>query len=142
MARNNRFTNRIKQPPKEEEIRIQAAPEFKDSPEQRPPEFSLRYLQNGYCVNCCQREEKAALADTLFRLSQLTWAQIKNIGRHGNGFEKIARNSIKAPIPPHVSEDVDLIAFRFCSMAPMVGYRREATFFILWLDRAFTLYRH
>ncbi|WP_313382509.1 hypothetical protein [Pantoea sp.] len=142
MARNNRFANRIKQPPKEEAARIQAPPEFKDSPEQRPPEFSLRYLQDGYCVKCCQRDEKAALADTLFKLSQLTWAQIKNIGRHGNGFEKISRNSIKAPIPPHISEDVDFIAFRFCSMAPMVGYRREATFFILWLDRAFTLYPH
>lgn len=107
-----------------------------------PPEFSLRYLQKGFCVDACELKEKAALADKLFRLSQLSWAQIRQQDRHKLGYEKIARNAIRSGIPAHITEDVDLIAFRFCGMAPMVGYKYGATFYILWLDRAFTLYQH
>lgn len=110
--------------------------------DQSPPEFSLRYLQKGFCIDCCEQKEKAALADKLFRLSQLSWTEIRRQDRHKLGYEKIARNAIKSAIPVHVTEDVDLIAFRFCGMAPMVGYKREATFYILWLDRAYTLYNH
>ena len=44
---------------------------------------------------------------------------------------------------PHLTEDVQrLIAFRFAGNAPMVGYRVQAIFYILWLDRDFTLYDH
>jgi len=46
-----------------------------------------------------------------------------------------------APIPAHVTEDVQrFIAFRFSGRAPMVGYRVQAIFYLLWLDRNFTLY--
>ncbi|MDE1491932.1 hypothetical protein [Xenorhabdus bovienii] len=122
--------------------RLRIGPEFNDDSENRPPEFSLRYLQNNYCVDSCQRDEKAALSDSLFRLSQLTWSQIKQQHRHALGFEKIHRTAIKPAIPPHITEDVNLIAFRFSGMKPMVGYRRDSTFFIVWLDRDFTVYRH
>ncbi|WP_148297051.1 hypothetical protein [Candidatus Sodalis pierantonius] len=50
--------------------RISAHVEFSSPAEQRPPEFSLRYMQQDYCVGCCEKEEKAALADTLFKLSR------------------------------------------------------------------------
>lgn len=107
-----------------------------------PPIFSLRYLQKGYCVDCCERDEKAALADKLFRLSSLSWSEIRHLPRHGLGYEKIARSSLKAGIPAHITEDADFIAFRFCGKAPMVGYKLGGTFYIVWLDRAFTLYDH
>ncbi|MGJ0580402.1 hypothetical protein ACR71G_20665 [Xenorhabdus bovienii] len=122
--------------------RLRIGPEFDDHSENRPPEFSLRYLQDSYCVDSCQRDEKAALSDRLFRLSKLTWSQIKQQHRHALGFEKIHRTAIKPAIPPHITEDVNLIAFRFSGMKPMVGYRRDSTFFIVWLDRDFTVYRH
>ncbi|MDF7658312.1 hypothetical protein PUG81_04970 [Erwiniaceae bacterium L1_54_6] len=138
----SKVKNRIKKPQQEVSNTIAVPHEFKDPAEQRPPEFSLRYLQNGYCIDSCQQEDKAALADKMFRLSKLTWAQIKQQDRHGLGCEKLTRNTIKAAIPAHVTEDATLLAFRFNGMAPMVGYRREATFFILWLDRSFTLYNH
>ncbi len=62
--------------------------------------------------------------------------------RHGLGYERIEKNAIKCGIPSVVPDDTDLIAFRFAGNAPMVGYRKERTFFILWLDRDFTLYDH
>lgn len=107
-----------------------------------PPKFSLRYLQKDFCIDCCEKNEKAALADRLFILSKISWADIRKADRHGLGSEKISRDSIKAPIPAHVTEDVEFIAFRFCGKAPMVGYKLNSTFYILWLDRVFKLYNH
>ena len=106
------------------------------------PRFSLEYLQSDFCLSLCTQEEKASFADSLHKRSQLTWSQIKNQGRHHLGFEKIARHSLKSPVPSVATDDVEIIAFRFCGKAPMVGFRREATFFILWLDRFFCLYKH
>ncbi|MTB68566.1 hypothetical protein GKR48_17480 [Providencia sp. wls1943] len=110
--------------------------------ENNPPNFSLRYLQKGYCLDCCEKDEKAALSDKLFKLSQITWAEIKSLPRHGLGFEKISRSCIKSSIPPHITDDVELIAFRFCAKKPMVGYRKDSTFYLIWLDRTFKLYNH
>ncbi|MBW5843042.1 hypothetical protein H0I54_14625 [Yersinia kristensenii] len=138
----SKIKGRIKPPKQDESNSLKVHPEFRDSPEQRPPEFSLRYVQNAYCITNCQANEKVAFVDKLFRLSKLSWAQIKQVDRHSLGFEKLPRHSIKAGIPKHITDDVDLIAFRFCNKAPMVGYRREATFFILWFDRDFSLYDH
>ena len=113
-----------------------------ESPEQQPPTFSLRYMSKEFCLSECTKDEKAAFADTLYKLSQLTWSQINSSDRHGSGYERIAQNSIKAAISAHITEDVNLIAFRFCGMAPMVGYRDGAIFYVIWLDRSFKLYKH
>jgi len=90
----------------------------------------------------CNTEEKAAFADTLHKLSQLPWVQLKQSSRHGVGYEKISREAIQSGIPKHITEDVNFIAFRFHGLKPMVGYRDGNIFHILWLDRAFKLYKH
>lgn len=113
-----------------------------ESPEQQPPLFSLRYIQRGYSSEECTKDEKAALVDTFHLLSQMTWAEINRSNRHGRGYERISRTQIKPAIPAYVTDDVNIIAFRFCGQAPMVGYRDGAVFYILWLDRAFTVYPH
>ncbi len=114
----------------------------KTLPEQQKPIFSLHYLQKSHCLTNCDKEQKSAFADTLYKLSQLTWNQIASSSRHGAGYERISQNAIKAPIPSHLQSDVNLIAFRFCALAPMVGYREGNIFHVVWLDRAFTLYDH
>ncbi len=111
-------------------------------PEQEPPLFSLRYINKDYSISKCTKDEKSALVDTLYQLSQLTWNEIKASPRHGLGYEKIDRSAIKSSIPSHITVEINLIAFRFCGMAPMVGYRDGAIFYIIWLDRDFTLYPH
>ncbi|MEN8215514.1 MAG: hypothetical protein ABFS56_03910 [Pseudomonadota bacterium] len=113
------------------------------STQQEHPIFCLKYLdKENYSLSACTKEQKAAFAETLFRLSQLTWTTITNSPRHGLGYEKIARTSIRAPIPVHLTDDVTFIAFRFYGKAPMVGYRDGSIFHILWIDRDFTLYSH
>ena len=77
------------------------------------------------------------------KLSQLPWKELRQAPRHGLGYEKIKRHSIKSGIPLHITDDVDhFIAFRFHDKAPMVGHRQERIFYIFWIDRDFSLYDH
>lgn len=115
---------------------------IEETPDQQPPVFSLQYLQPGYTLGECDKDEAAAFAKMIGRLSQLTWSEIKTAARHGLGFEKIARNALKAPIPSHITDDVNFIVFRFSGLKPMVGYRDGAVFHVLWLDCKFRLYDH
>lgn len=108
------------------------------------PVFSLERLQTGdYCFSEMPQEHKALFGDAMFRRRHLTWSSIKSAPRHGLGFEKIARNQIRAPIPAFIKDDVDhFLAFRFSGLRPMVGYRVRDIFYILWFDHNFTLYPH
>lgn len=54
-------------------------------------------------------DEKAALADRLHELSQLTWQQIQQAPRHGQGSETIARTSMKVVVPPAITEDTPIL---------------------------------
>lgn len=95
-----------------------------------------------YSLAKCTDEEKKSFAETIWNLSKLTWLQIKGAHRHGLGTEKIDRASIRAAVPACVTEDVAILAFRFCGKAPMVGFRSGRIFHIIWFDRDFSLYRH
>src|ERR1700722_19256687 len=57
------------------------------------PIFNLEYLRGDYCLTKCSGEEKAAFADRLHRLSQLTWREIQLAPKHGVGHETISRDS-------------------------------------------------
>lgn len=129
--------------PKVRQGRRIKSPVTADAPDgQFPPIFSLQYMHTGkYGLNKCTREEKAEFADALYRLSQLTWNAIQCAPRQGMGFEKLPQNIIRANIPKHVTQDVTLLAFRF-SGKRMVGYRQRRTFYVLWIDRDFSLYDH
>jgi len=120
--------------------KMEAAPVL--NADNEPPMFSFRYLQKGYCISDCTKDEKAALATKLREMSSLTWYQLKTAPRHGMGKENISRSSIRAGIPRHVTEDTVFWAFRFAGKAPMVGYHSRGVFYVLWLDRVFTLYPH
>jgi hypothetical protein len=106
------------------------------------PTFCLRFIDPSYCITRCNQEEQSAFVDTLVRMSKMTWMELRGAHRHGLGSEKIDRAAIKRPIPPHITEDVAFLAFRFSGMKPMVGYRMQGMFHVVWFDRDFTLYNH
>jgi hypothetical protein len=59
------------------------------------------------------------------------------------GFEKIAKDSIKGSKPTFITEDLnEFLSFRFSGKKPMVGYRIQNVFYVLWFDLDFTLYKH
>ena len=135
--------SRIRKPRAETGLRISTPSSDQEIPDDRqPPVFCFRFLQKAFCVSDCQQEEKAALADKLHQMSQLTWEQLRQAGRMGQGYEIISRSAIQAPVPGNLTEDVRLLAFRFYGKAPMVGYRARRVFHVLWLDRGCTLYNH
>jgi len=141
------MTNRIKKQPGSESSRIKSHDSKKDTADSSPPIFSLHHLSKDYCLSNCVADEKIAFADTLFKLSRLSWSDLRQAPRHGLGYEKISRSSFKnsKSIPNHVTEDVNIIAFRFSGKKAMVGYRdpiERKLFHIVWLDREFSLYNH
>ena len=109
-----------------------------------PPIFSLERLQHGkYCLSNLDQEHKAMFAEAIFRRKSIPWNEIKKLGKHALGTEKIAKSSIKAAIPNFITDDVnDFLVFRYKGLNPMVGYRQKNVFFVLWFDHDFTLYDH
>ena len=110
--------------------------------DQEKPVFCLRFVDPVYCITLCDKDDKAAFAEKIRQMSQMTWVQLRTAHRHGAGSEKISHDAIKRPIPTNVPEDATLLAFRFSGMKPMVGYRMQNLFHIIWFDRDFTLYDH
>lgn len=122
--------------------RIKAPPVKSISSDAVNPIFSLRHLDKNFSLTKCTKEEKAAFADTLYKLSQLSWQELRQAPRHGLSYERISINAIRGAIPSHIAKEVGFIAFRFYGKAPIVGYRDGEIFHIVWVDREFKLYAH
>ena len=106
--------------------------------------ISLEFVQKRYCFEFLDKDEKAAVASSIFKRSKLQWLQIKNTHKHGLGMETIERNALKAPIPEIslIKPDTTFIALRFDEKKLMVGFRNGRIFYVLWFDRSFKLYNH
>jgi hypothetical protein len=103
----------------------------------------LRFSFEKFVMNCahpCEHSELISLIDRLRQLSGITWADVLQSHKHGFGTEKIAQYALKVTLP--VTPDVDVLAFRFEGKKPMLGFRDGAMFYVLWLDRDFTAYKH
>lgn len=114
------------------------------SPEQLSPVFSLEHLQRSHCVSTItDRSERGLFMDALLTLSRLSWAQINSAPRHGLGTEKMPADQIKAKIPSCVTDDVNLLVFRWKGKLPFVGFRDGRVLNILWIEQKFgDLYDH
>lgn len=124
-------------------IRPREEPVRQPESEERPPIFSFEYLQKGWCISDCQPVERSKMLERLRMLSSLSWADIRQQGRHKLGTETLARDAITgAQIPAFVTPDVRLIAFRAWDKVAMVGYKAERVFYVLWIDREAKLYKH
>lgn len=110
----------------------------------KPLVFSLERVQDGdYCFSKLDQADKAQFAEAIFKRRALTWNQINQADRHGLGHEKIPKAQIKAAIPKFITEDKDsFMVFRFSGLKPMVGYRVNDVFYVLWFDHNFSLYPH
>jgi hypothetical protein len=133
----------IKKPVLNTGKKVKAPELIQRTPDTDHPVFCFRYIAKGYDLSICTNDESTALVKRLAALSQMTWEQIRLAHRHGMGTEKIARTSINGSMPTWATADVDyFLALRFLGKAPFVGHRQGQIFHILWIDRAFTLYKH
>lgn len=129
-------------PPSVKKGKRLAAPEPPIDSGREPPAFCFRYAARGYKILDCNRDQKAALSVTLHQLTERTWNELISIGRHKRGCEKITRGQLKIPVPEHITEEVSLWAFRFCGMAPIIGYRSGRIFHIICIDPSLSAYDH
>lgn len=107
------------------------------------PIFCFKYLNCDYDLNRCTTPEKVALIEQIIRFSNMIWNEIQLAPRHGLGSEKIAVNCIRPGLPAILTADVKhLLALRFLGKAPFVGWRNKFVFHVLYIDRAFELYKH
>jgi len=116
---------RPKKPKKQRSAKLNISESEEINPDQLPPTFSLRHISNDYDISKLDKDEKAAFANTLHKLSKFTWSELKAKPRQKLGFEKIKRKSINVGIPNSITEDVNFISFRFSGMKPMIGYRTK-----------------
>ena len=114
------------------------------SPEQQPPVFSFEYVQRSHCISLMEdRADRGLLLDALHTLGSMTWSQINSAPRHGLGYEKMPMDKMKAKRPSCVTDDVNLLVFRWKGKLPFVGFRDGRIFNILWIERSFgDLYDH
>lgn len=113
-----------------------------DDSDDNPPVFCLRYLVRKFGIGDCDKNQKAAFADTLRKLSQLKWRELRQSNYQKLGYEIIARPSILVGIPPVVTPEVNIISFRCFGVAPMIGFRDRSVLHIVWLDPKRRVYRH
>lgn len=106
------------------------------------PIFSLRYLVPSHGIAGQSDDVKAAILDAFHVRSQSTWADLKSSGRHQHGCEKIEQTALRVPLPTNVTPDQTILSFRCVGMKPMVGFREEDRFHILWFDLNRDVYDH
>lgn len=113
------------------------------SSNKQSPLFSFEFVDDQFGIAQCDKDERSGLIDTLRIMGQLTWEDLELGRRHANGKEKIQIGQIKGRKPRIITPDVEHVyAFRFHGKKPMVGLRSDRIFYIIWLDRSFTLYDH
>ncbi len=136
------MSKRIKSKAPLQGLKVRAHDAPHQSWDKRPIVFSFCNLAHSHCVEQCTDGEKVHVLDALWKRGRMTWAEIKQAPRHGLGCEKIAQNSLQVPLPVCVTPDTTILSFRCIGLAPMIGYRDEDRFHILWIDREFNCYNH
>lgn len=106
------------------------------------PAFCFRYTQPGFGVEDCEKEDRVNFANRLHKIGSMSWGEIKCASRHGLGYETMPEHNLRVPIPRSINEDARLIVFRFSAKKPMIGFRKEKIFYIVWIDPTFKVYNH
>ena len=108
------------------------------------PLFSFKYLTDFSFRDCQDGRFFSAFLLRLKKLSELGWKEIEKSDRHSFGMEKIPREIIKHRIPPQITPEVPLFAFRAAgNNLPFVGFREGKVFHIVFVEASFgDIYDH
>lgn len=107
------------------------------------PVFCFKHLHKSHDTEQCTDIEKKQFIEKLVQLSKMTWIDIQNTQRHGNGTEKINISSLKKTPPPFITEDVKfLLCIRFDGKKPFLFHRNRFIAHIIFIDNKFSVYPH
>lgn len=126
---NNREKIRI-------EYKILGVTEYGESSDKVNAHISLKYFDKNFeCFSEWTKDELACFSNFVDKVNSLTWSEIK---KHSglkytdiNNAKNIPNNSIKEKL----SRDITFCELRVSEKARVVGFRRNAIFFLCWLDR-------
>lgn len=88
-------------------------------------------------------DQRADFALTLQQRSSLTWAELQQTRRHGQGFEMLDRAKFRGGIPAVFQDQSRFMVFRYSGRLPMAGVRSGDVFHVIWIEASFgQLYNH
>lgn len=107
-----------------------------------PPIFSLKYMNYGSkcCISKRRRRERSTILKTLLKLSQLEWKRISSLPREGSGYEVIRQDQFKFEFPAVVTDEVNILVFRYSDGGRIAGFRINDIYHILMVGD--NLYAH
>lgn len=106
------------------------------------PIFSFHHMPYGdeHSLTKCEPHVKSSVADTIVRLSQLTWGRIVSEPREGLGCEKIPHNQFRVPLPEVITEEVPVLVFRHSDSGRIAGFRSRDIYHVILIGD--DLYNH
>jgi hypothetical protein len=109
------------------------------------PKFSFEFcFGSKRGIEQCSKDEKSSIFDKIIFLSRLSWQEIKDLPRE-QGFEKLKISELKslANMPTKFENEKKVDVFRLPSdKGRLIGYIEGDTFFVVWIDTKFTMYKH
>jgi len=114
---------------------------FSQSENQQRPFVALKYYQANYqCFSVWNATELKGFSGFNQKLSQTTWQQIKNQSgksdKAGFAYTQINRDQYpKSPVFDQISDDINFFELRVSGKARVHGFRINAIFFLVFLDK-------
>ena len=108
------------------------------------PLFCFKHLQTNSIKDCTKYKFYYDFIFRMKKLSELGWKEIEKSDKHSFGTEKITHDMIKQTLPPQITPEVTLYAFRANgNNLPFVGYREGNIFHIIFIEAKFgDIYDH
>lgn len=107
------------------------------------PVFCFQFLQRGFTIDDCTKDEKSVFIKRICDLAGLKWSQIQTEPRDGIGAEKIAFKSIKPSKPSHITKETEFLSFRFGGKkCRFIGYKNDFIFHVIYIDPNLKVYNH
>jgi hypothetical protein len=113
------------------------------STDDEPPAFCFKHARRGFQITDLNPEGKAAVLDTIHRLTELSWALLKRMGKQG-GTEVIPRHRLRPTVPECVQDDDDILSIRVekDTVFRLLGFRKDRLLHVLWIDPRGKCYPH
>jgi len=105
------------------------------------PSFAFHETQAGYGIKDLSPENKAMFLDAMATRSQMSWRQM-HADPYGLGAHDVTKAVFHVSIPVCLEKQQVLAIKCDKGMARLIGYRREATFHVVWFDPAGQVYEH
>lgn len=106
------------------------------------PVLCLRHCQPGWGVEELDAAQCREFLVKWEKRSKHTWQELVQHDRHALGSEQLPKRMFKPTVPEELERDTYMV-FRHHKNLPFAGFRADAVFHVLWIEKAYNeLYDH